>query len=78
MNDVLSKIDTRLSLEELGEITRAALSTIYSKLIVEEGLSADMHCYVTDIGPDEYDVTMAFVDGGSHDSGIDWPKTFYI
>ena len=72
--DILSE----LSLEELSEVTKTALSLIYQKLRSEEGFGHDQHCLVTSIG-DRYsyvDACIVDADGGrsngTHYDGVYW------
>lgn len=76
MDETISMINDDLSLEELGEITRTALSKIYSKLR-SEGLYNPL-AIVKSLGEDEWDVEMIFIDGGSHSTGESYGQMFYL
>ena len=77
-HDVLEKISEELSFEELSEITRTALSSLYRKLQTEEGFGYYQCCSITSIGSNEYDVNGLIMDNESHNLGVDWPRTFWF
>lgn len=62
-SNLLEKINSELTLEELSEIAETALSLIYSKLRIEEGFGPTQHCSVMSIGPSTYDVQMIIING---------------
>ena len=78
IDEILEKRIDDLSLEQLGEIVKTALSTIYRKLQTEEGFGYDQCCMISSIGSETYDVDGCVVDGRSHNSGLNWPRTFWF
>lgn len=76
MDEIINMITDDLSFEELSEITRTALSKIYSKLR-SEGLYNPL-AIVRSLGTDEWDVEMIFIDGGSHNIGEYYGQMFYL
>lgn len=70
-------LDT-MSLDELGDVVKAAMSRIYNKLRDEEGFGYDQHASFTSFGENEYDVGIVIMDGVSHNPGLDWPKSWWI
>ena len=67
-----------LSLDELSDMVRSALSTIYNKLREEENFSWDQHCVVENFGGEEYEVRLVIINGTSGTPSIHWPETYYI
>ena len=76
MDEIISMINDDLSFEELGEITRTALSKIYIKLR-SEGLY-DPVALVKSLGENEWNVQMAFIDGESRNTGEFYESVFYL
>lgn len=76
MDEIISMINDDLSFEELGEITRTALSKIYIKLR-NEGLY-DPVALVKSLGENEWNVQMAFIDGESCNTGESYESVFYL
>lgn len=76
MDEIISMINDDLSFEELGEITRTALSKIYIKLR-SEGLY-DPVALVKSLGENEWNVQMAFIDGESRNTGESYESVFYL
>lgn len=64
-----------LSLSELGEVVKIALSEMYSKLRSEEGFGLEQYCLVSSIGCEEYDVSVCIIDGPNY-SGIQYKNTY--
>ena len=69
-------INDDLSFEELGEITRAVLSKIYSKL-KNEGLYNPI-AVVKSLGENKWDVEITFIDGNSHYTGESYDQVFHL
>lgn len=67
-----------MSLDELGGVVKSALAQIYKKLRAEEGFGYDQHCTVTSFGDEDYDVKLVVIDDISHNTGIDWPRSWWI
>lgn len=67
-----------MSLDELSGVVKEALSRIYRKLREEENFGYDQHCSIISIGSDEYDVKGIIVDDISHNTGEDWPRSWWI
>lgn len=67
-----------MTINELGDIVRCALSMIYSKLRSEHGYPCDTTCSVVSVGEHEYDVTLYFTDGSSFNSGEQHISTYWI
>lgn len=76
MDEIINMINDDLSFEELGEITKTALSKIYSKLR-DEGLYNPM-AIVKSLGDDPWYVEMVFIDGQSYNTGEHYNQTFYL
>lgn len=76
MNEIINMINDDLSFEELGEITRVALSKIYSKLR-NEGLYNPI-AVVKSLGENEWNVEIVFIDGDSHNTGESYDQVFYL
>lgn len=76
MNEIINMINDDLSFEELGEITRTALSKIYIKLKIE-GLYNPV-ALVKSLGENEWDVEIAFIGGDSRNIGESYDQVFYL
>lgn len=76
MNEIIAMINDDLSFEELGGITRTALSKIYSKLR-NEGLYNPI-AVVKSLGENEWNVEIAFLDGESRNTGEHYDQIFYL
>ena len=76
MNEIINMINDDLSFEELSDITKTALSKIYSKLR-DEGLYNPI-AIVKSFGSDYWDVEMMFIDGQSHNTGESYEQIFYL
>lgn len=74
--DLKEKLE-RMSLEELSEVTKVALSLIYSKLRNEKGFDYDQHCSVVSFGGESYDVELVVTDGTRYD-GENYISTYWI
>ncbi len=75
-DDIIKNINSDLSLEELGNIVKQSLATMYSKL-EDEGMYYP-HCFVKSVGRNEYDVDMCFVDGRSSNTGMSYEEMYWL
>lgn len=67
MNDILEKIRNDFSLDEVGDILKTALCTMYTKLRKEkEFYHYDMYCIVSSIGAEDYDTEVLFIDSPTY------------
>lgn len=76
-SEILEKINQELSFDELGDIVKTALSTLYLKLRTEEGFGCESQCVVRSIGYEPYDVELCIIDLGKR-HGLEWPMTFWL
>lgn len=67
MNDILEKIRNDFSLDEVGDILKTALCTMYTKLRKEKDFyHYDMYCIVSSIGAEDYDTEVLFIDSPTY------------
>lgn len=78
MDDMLNKIKNELSLEELGEIVKCGLSTIYRKLKDNEGFYAEIYCFVKSIGDEDYETEVVFINGDIYGNDINYITAYTI
>ena len=75
-DDIIKNINSDLSLEELGNIVKQSLATMYSKL-EDEGMYYP-NCFVKSVGRNEYDVDMCFIDGRSSSTGMSYEEIYWL
>lgn len=75
--DMSKKILEDSSLEELSEIVRFALSTIYCKLREEKGFGYNLHCSVTEFGSDPSSVNLIITEN-IYSSGEQYIQSYWI
>jgi hypothetical protein len=75
-DNIINNINSDLSLEELGNIVKQSLATMYSKL-EDEGMYYP-NCFVKSVGRYEYDVDICFVDGRSSNTGMSYEEIYWL
>ena len=79
VNDILDKIKNDLSIEDVGDVLKTALCTIYDKLRKDYGFyHYDMYCIVPNIGSDERDTEIMFIDSPTRDSESEYRSVYKI
>lgn len=77
MDDIINSINNNnLSLDELREIVKVALSKTYSKIETEIGIYSPS-AYIKSIGGDSYDVEIIFIENNIY-SGNSYTNTYCI
>lgn len=75
-DDIIKNINSDLSLEELGNIVKQSLATMYSKL-EDEGMYYP-NCFIKSVGRNEYDVDICFVDSRSFNTGMSYEEIYCL
>ena len=67
-----------MSLEELSDHIRSALAALYYKLRESEGFGFEQHWSIMSVGESEYDWKLVAMDESSGNTGLSWPKVWWI
>ena len=78
INTILENLDESLSLSELSDVVKRALSLICLKLRREENFGYDQHCTIVSFGERDYDIDIMITDSRSYGTGEQYIRTYWI